>query len=350
MAKKKIPILNEEQTRVNLFLSPIVLDKDLPKYKLMNKKKSLEKVNNVSNNETEFNLYFNKYDDISNGLVEINYDSLKDYFQNNAKENMTDFNLTLSDKMRHNIEKTTLISGSNNFTLSIGGKTDSEKENLWNVIRSFFKKKKAKKEEKEKVQKFDVVKFFANVKLSSSEEANKYRNRLNEYVACIGYTEKTGQVALKERLFENLIINKYESILYAKGMYRVLTEEQLVKFAKNCPKALSLDYIANYVRTIPLEIIKKKLEVDELEVFDNYVILHYDPQGNAVEMTPAEKKKEVDKAKDPILFGVISGSNKLYYIADWIDTTISDDLTWDTMIETLGKDVLEKDFLTEKIV
>ena len=110
-----------------------------------------------------------------------------------------------------------------------------------------------------------------------------------------------------------------------------------------------MDYIANYVRTIPLDIIKKKIEVDMLEVFDNYVILHYDPQGNAVEMTPAEKKKEVDKAKDPILFGVIAGSNKLYYIADWIDTTIADDLTWETMVENLGQDVLEKDFLKNKI-
>ena len=32
MAKKKIPILNEEQTRVNLFLDTIKLDQDLPKY------------------------------------------------------------------------------------------------------------------------------------------------------------------------------------------------------------------------------------------------------------------------------------------------------------------------------
>ena len=297
MAKKKIPILNEEQTRVNLFLDTIKLDQDLPKYKIMAEKKASEKKDKQYN--SEFTVLDNK-------LAEISYETLRDYFANNAKENMTDFNLTLSDKMRHNIEKRS-------------------------------------------IQKFDVVKFFADVKLSSNEEANKYRNRLNEYVACIGYTEKTGQAALKEKLFENLIINKYESILYAKGMYRVLTEEMLVKFAKNCPKALSLDYIANYVRTIPLDIIKKKIEVDMLEVFDNYVILHYDPQGNAVEMTPAEKKKEVDKAKDPILFGVIAGSNKLYYIADWIDTTIADDLTWETMVENLGQDVLEKDFLKDKI-
>lgn len=38
MAKQSL--LNEEQTRVNLFLFPIVLDKNLPKYQLMGDKKS----------------------------------------------------------------------------------------------------------------------------------------------------------------------------------------------------------------------------------------------------------------------------------------------------------------------
>ena len=336
MAKKKIPILNEEQTRVNLFLDTIKLDQDLPKYKIMAEKKASEKKDKQYN--SEFTVLDNK-------LAEISYETLRDYFANNAKENMTDFNLTLSDKMRHNIGKITMTTSN----VVRWESKHPEKETLWNTVKRYFRKKNTEKQEKRSIQKFDVVKFFADVKLSSNEEANKYRNRLNEYVACIGYTEKTGQAALKEKLFENLIINKYESILYAKGMYRVLTEEMLVKFAKNCPKALSLDYIANYVRTIPLDIIKKKIEVDMLEVFDNYVILHYDPQGNAVEMTPAEKKKEVDKAKDPILFGVIAGSNKLYYIADWIDTTIADDLTWETMVENLGQDVLEKDFLKDKI-
>ena len=43
MAKKKLPILNEEQTRVNLFLDTIKLDQDLPKYKIMAEKKATEK-------------------------------------------------------------------------------------------------------------------------------------------------------------------------------------------------------------------------------------------------------------------------------------------------------------------
>ena len=91
------------------------------------------------------------------------------------------------------------------------------------------------------------------------------------------------------------------------------------------------------------------MEINKFEVFDNYVILHYDPEGNSVAMTNKEKEEEVRKAKDPILFGVISGSNKLYYICDWIDEVIGDDLTWDTVVDSLGKEILERGFLTEKI-
>ena len=192
MAKKKIPILNEEQTRVNLFLDTIKLDQDLPKYKIMAEKKATEKKGKQYNSEFNQNMSLQDFTVLDNKLAEISYETLRDYFANNAKENMTDFNLTLSDKMRHNIEKTTM--SANNFVLSVDRweSKHPEKETLWNTVKRYFRKKNAEKQEKQTIQKFDVVKFFADVKLSSSEEANKYRNRLNEYVACIGYTEKTG--------------------------------------------------------------------------------------------------------------------------------------------------------------
>ena len=56
MAKKKIPILNEEQTRVNLFIDTIKLDQDLPKYKIMAEKKASEKKDNQYNYEFNQNI------------------------------------------------------------------------------------------------------------------------------------------------------------------------------------------------------------------------------------------------------------------------------------------------------
>ncbi len=335
MATYKQSILNDKQTAVRLFESPSTLDKTLPKYKIISNAKQ-DNADDKNINSFPFN---------SRKIESVSYDSLKEWFEGNT-DNVTDFNITLSDKMRNNIELT--VMGDTNNTL--GGRWSSDsggKKGFIYTIIDYFKNRKREHKEKKIVEKFDVIKFFADVKLASVEAEDKYKNRLNEYISCIGYTEKTGQLALKEKLFQNLVINKYESILYANGYNRLITEEQLVKFAKNCPKALSLDYISNYTRTIPLDVIKKKIDADNMEVFDNYVILHYDPSGNAIELTPEQKKKEVEKAKDPILFGVISGSRKLYYICDWIDEMC--DLTWDTVVDTLGNEILEKEFLTNKI-
>ena len=84
------------------------------------------------------------------------------------------------------------------------------------------------------------------------------------------------------------------------------------------------------------------------EVFDNYVVMHYDPQGKHKE----ETRKEEAKRKDPILFGLIAGSRKLYYIADWVDEYCN--LTLEKFVETLGTDkdeflVGEKPLEVEKV-
>lgn len=193
---------------------------------------------------------------------------------------------------------------------------------------------------------FDVIAFFNRVKLAVEHEET-YVNRLKELIECMGYCDVTGQVALKERLFEQLITNKYESVLYANGMYKAVSADTIVSLAKDSKKALALDYIENYGRVIPTDIITKKLEADKLHVFDNYVILHYDPDGKSYVATEKEKKKEAERKKDPILFGVIMGSDKLYYIGDWIDEYC--DLTFDKLTEILGKDIIEKDFIKGKI-
>ena len=223
--------------------------------------------------------------------------------------------------------------------------TDNRKKSLVDNIKDFFSKKIQQNKEKKIANKFDVIKFFSDVKLSAEDEATKYRDRLAEYVNCIGIAEKSGQIALKEKLFNNLVINKYETILFSKGLVKAVTEETIVKLAKDSPKALALDYIQNYIRNIPISVIKKKLEIDQLEIFDNYVILHYDPNG--VSYAQTNKEKEEKKKRDPIMFGVIEGSTKLYYIDSWEDEYC--DLTWDKMVDIIGKETIEKDFISETI-
>ena len=50
-----------------------------------------------------------------------------------------------------------------------------------------------------------------------------------------------------------------------------------------------------------------------------------------------EQRRQI-KAKGPILFGVIAGSNKLYFIGDWIDEYC--DLRFDDVVKQCTDDFL----------
>ena len=142
-----------------------------------------------------------------------------------------------------------------------------------------------------------------------------------------------------EDLLRGLVTNKYESVLYAEKYYYVVTEEQMVSFVKNCEKGIKLDYIKNFTRPLPQTVVDKINKLNELEVFDNYVILYYDPDGKVYKETAREEAKR----KDPIIFGVIAGSTKLYYVDDWVDEYC--DLTLEKFIDAIGisKEELDMD-------
>lgn len=191
--------------------------------------------------------------------------------------------------------------------------------------RLFSKKKKPKYE-------FDALKFFSLVKTTSQESADTYRDRVSDYLKAISNAMITGQISLQEDLLRNLVANKYESLLYAEGYYYVIDEPTMVDFVKRCEKGITIDYVKNYVRPIPDNVVEKINTLNSLEIFDNYVVLHYDPERKSYKETEYERAKR----KDPIIFGVIAGSNKLYYITDWIDESC--DLTLDKFVDTLSVD------------
>lgn len=61
--------------------------------------------------------------------------------------------------------------------------------------------------------------------------------------------------------------------------------------------------------------------------------------------TVEERTKKTEQKRDPILFGVIRGSDKLYFIADWIDEYC--DLTFEKITSQLSKEIIENDFIKE---
>lgn len=128
-----------------------------------------------------------------------------------------------------------------------------------------------------------------------------------------------------------LTVLSSESRILKNGKFlKYLSEDQIVKFVRMSERGLSISYLNEYNRNIPKEAIGKFNEAEEIEAFDNYIILHYSSKDES-----KKKNEESDKKRDPIMFGLIKGSRKLYYICDWIDEYC--DLTLDSLIDKIGE-------------
>lgn len=196
----------------------------------------------------------------------------------------------------------------------------------------FWAKKPARVTEPEPTM--SIEEFFASIK-NTSQELVIVKERAHGYERALDNAKKTGQLALLEQLKSGINAYKMETQLVALGMTKYVEEQAIIAFYKQCKKGLRLDWVKNFVRTIPEEIAAKKAHADELGIFDNYVVLHYDPQAKSF----AETEKEKEARKDPILFGMMKNRTQLYFIGDWIDEYC--DLTLDQIAETLGADVVK---------
>ena len=187
-----------------------------------------------------------------------------------------------------------------------------------------------------------VEEFFKSIK-NSTEELNSIKGRSNSYTEILNQATKFGQTALAEKIKHNITILKEESQLYAMGLRTVIKEDKIIQFALDAERGVRLDYVKNFTRVIPPSILEIKEKLDDKGIFDNYVVMHYDPDGHATEMT----EEEIEKAKDPILFGLIKNSNKLYYISDWIDDYCN--LTLSTLLEVIGESGVNEERLSVNI-
>lgn len=175
--------------------------------------------------------------------------------------------------------------------------------------------------------------FFRSLK-DSREQVEVVEHRTVGYVRAIELARNRGQRALLEKLVDGLGAVRAETQLVAMGLLTYVTEETVVRFAREIDRALRLDWLVNFTRMIPDEVAARKAEADSRCVFDNYVVLHYDPTGRNRSETAAERAKR----RDPVLFGVIQGRRNLYFVGDWVDAQC--DLTLDKVADVLGKEVL----------
>lgn len=225
------------------------------------------------------------------------------------------------------------------YMLSFDNKNLLLKLRIWlykNIIMNSILKPK-------KVTFININQFFESIKQNVSEIDKKHLDDVLEgYMNVIENAKSNNQTALVERIFDYAKTLQEEVLLCTSKFNKYLTEDSIVKFYNlasvhgKYDTKLKLTYIKNFVKVIPNDVTELKKEADKLNVFDNYVILHYDYSGDGV----AETKEEIAKRKDPILFGLIKNSRNLYYIGDWIDDYC--DLTLDVIIKKIGKNSVNK--------
>jgi hypothetical protein len=219
------------------------------------------------------------------------------------------------------------ITEDDGYILASDGTIRLKQRKTW--FQCLFRRKK-----KEPKPKITVEQFFSSIH-NSVLELEVVKERARGYRVAIGKAIASGQKALLEQLTQGLEAVRAETQLIATGNITYLEEDTLVSFVKQAPKGLRLDWIANFTRVIPDSVLQTKLTLDKRFVFDNYVVLHFDPEKKSW----AETEKEKEARRDPILFGVVKGKRRLYFVGDWVDEMC--DLTLDQIADSVGVSKLE---------
>lgn len=157
-----------------------------------------------------------------------------------------------------------------------------------------------------------------------------YKKRIAKLENAVKEAEKLGQIAFSEELIKKLLVLCREAELWAMGKKMFLNRDIFDKFQNATEKTVLLTPIKNYARPIPRKVLDEKAKCDKAKLFDGYAVMHYDSKDVVKE---TEKETSERRSKDPILFGVIEYSDRLYFVVDWEDEYC--DLTLDDIIDKL---------------
>jgi len=163
-------------------------------------------------------------------------------------------------------------------------------------------------------------------------ERSKLDKRLAILEKAFDKVVSAGQIALGEKIMKDIARESKESMIYAKGVTVYVERSDLFKHKHNLREGhISDTKFADFTRVIPDKILKRKKELEC--VFDGFVIFHYwhESQSDVKKMSSEEKAK----MKDPVLFGVIAETDRLYFIDDWEDEHC--DLTFEEIVDVIGK-------------
>lgn len=163
-------------------------------------------------------------------------------------------------------------------------------------------------------------------------ETRRLKKHLKDLTKAFETVVDNKQTGLGEKIMRSVIVITKELAMSVKGIKYYVTYDDAHKYKKNLKTGhISDTRFEQYTRIIPKKVLAKKKKVES--VFDGFVIFHYwnDAQKDVKNMSQEEK----NSMKDPILFGYINETNKLYFVADWIDELC--ELTFSEMVSYLAK-------------
>lgn len=192
--------------------------------------------------------------------------------------------------------------------------------------------------ENEDLKEMTPYQYFQFVKSKVNEMNDKDLNKLYSISSeLLEKYKKTGQIkAAKKLAFHIKSILKEKEIIdlgITKFIYRDDIENYIDNIAKDVVKIIELK---NYPREIPDELVETIEKTKD--IFDEMYVLFTDYTG--------EVEKEVEKERDPILFGsfidrtVDEMSQRMYYLGDWVDEYC--DLTLDKLVSQTDKSIVKE--------
>jgi len=172
-------------------------------------------------------------------------------------------------------------------------------------------------------------------------ERMKLDARIKKIEAAFDEAVEAGQSFLADKILHEFSREIRESVILAKGISKYIEREDLVKYKHKIKEGhISDTLLKDYTRIIPKPILEKVKSLKD--VFDGFVIYHY--YEEALEKKKEKKQKitptEKAKLKDPVIFGIIRETNRLYFIEEWVDEFC--DLTFEDIVDQIGESRIGK--------
>lgn len=168
-------------------------------------------------------------------------------------------------------------------------------------------------------------------------EQKKIEDRKKKLERAFDTAVENGQNVLAEKFLCELARETRECALFARGVTTYI-EQDIIRKYKNSIRGghISDTQLKDFTRVIPKKVLEKKKKVEDL--FDGFVVYHYWNDRTQDKIAEKQKMSHEEKAKmrDPVLFGWIKESSRLYFIADWEDEYC--DLTFDEIVDAVGKE------------